>query len=46
VILAGDKTVCSAINKAINSNWNNEKLPEEWKESITAPIYKKSDETV
>ena len=25
--------------------WNKEELPEEWKESITLPIYKKGDKT-
>jgi len=25
--------------------WNKEELPEEWKESITVPIYKKGDKT-
>jgi len=29
------------INKLINSIWNKQKLPEEWKESIIVPIYKK-----
>jgi hypothetical protein len=27
----------------MNSIWNKEELPEEWKESITVPIYKKGD---
>ena len=35
----------SEINKLINSIWNKEELPEEWKESITVPIYKKWDKT-
>jgi len=35
----------SEIHKLINSIWNKEELPEEWKESITAPIYKKGDKT-
>jgi len=25
--------------------WNNEELPQQWKESIIVPIYKKGDET-
>ena len=33
----------SEINKLINSIWNKEELPEEWKESITVPIYKEGD---
>jgi hypothetical protein len=31
------------IHKLINSTWNKEELPEEWKESITVPIFKKGD---
>ena len=29
----------------ITSIWKNEKLPEEWKESIIVPIHKKENET-
>jgi len=28
-------------HKIINSIWNKEELPEQWKESIIVPIYKK-----
>jgi hypothetical protein len=31
--------------KIINSIWNNEELPKEWKESKAVPIYKKGDKT-
>ena len=37
--------MCSAIHKLIISIWNKEELPEEWKESIIVPIYKKRDKT-
>ena len=42
---AGDKTIRCEIHKLIISIWNKEELPEEWKESIIVPIYKKSDKT-
>jgi hypothetical protein len=29
----------------INSVWNKEKLPGQWKESIIVPVYKKGDKT-
>jgi hypothetical protein len=29
----------------INSIWNNEELPEQWKEFITVPVYIKGDIT-
>jgi len=45
LIKAGDRTIWSAIHKLIISIWNNEELPEEWKESIILPIYKKGDKT-
>jgi hypothetical protein len=35
----------SAIHKHINSIWNKEQLPDQWKESIIVPIYKKGDKT-
>jgi hypothetical protein len=40
-----DAVLRSEIRKRINSIWNKEELPGEWKESITAPIYKKGDKT-
>jgi hypothetical protein len=42
---AGGKILLSAIHKHINSVWNKEKLPDQWKESIIVPIHKKGDET-
>jgi hypothetical protein len=35
----------SEIHKLINSVWNKEELPDQWKESIIVPIHKKSDKT-
>jgi hypothetical protein len=45
VIKAGGTTIHSEIHKLINSIWNKEELPEQWKESIIVPIYKNSDKT-
>ena len=45
LIKAGGRTIRSEIHKLIISIWNKEKLPEEWKESIIVPIYKKGDKT-
>jgi hypothetical protein len=33
------------IHKFINSVWNKEELPDQWKESIIVPIHKKGDKT-
>jgi CRISPR/Cas system CSM-associated protein Csm2 small subunit len=40
LIQAGGNTLRSEIRKLFNSVWNKEELPQKWKESITAPIYK------
>jgi len=45
LIKAGDKTIRCEIYKLIISIWNEEELPEEWKESIIVPIYEKDDKT-
>jgi hypothetical protein len=45
LIVARGRTSCSEIHKLNNSIWNKEELPEEWKESIIVPIYKKGDNT-
>ena len=42
-IKARGRTIRSEINKLINSIWNKEELPEEWKESVVLPICKKGD---
>jgi hypothetical protein len=38
---AGGEALCSDIYKLICSIWNKEKLPQQWKESIIVPIYKR-----
>jgi hypothetical protein len=45
LIKAGGRTICSEVHKLINSIWNKQELPEQWKESIIVPIYKKGDKT-
>jgi hypothetical protein len=44
LIKAGDETLYSEIYKLTDSVWNKE-LPQQWKEPITAQIYKKGDKT-
>jgi hypothetical protein len=41
MIQRGCETFVSAIHKLINSIWNKEELPDQWKESIILPIHKK-----
>ena len=45
LIKAGDRPLRCAIHKLVISIWNKEELPEEWKELIIVPIYKKGDKT-
>jgi hypothetical protein len=45
LIKARGRMIRSEIHKLINSIWNKEELPEECKESIIVPIYKKGDTT-
>jgi hypothetical protein len=45
LIKAGGRTIRSEIHELINSAWNMEELPEEWKESIIVHISKKGDKT-
>ena len=43
LIKAGVRAIHCEIHKLINSIWHKEDLPEEWKESIIVPVYKKGD---
>jgi hypothetical protein len=43
LIQAGDEILLSAIHKLINSVWNREELPDQWKESVIVPIFQKKD---
>jgi hypothetical protein len=45
LIQAGGEILLSAIHKLINSVWNKEELPDQWKESIIVPLHKKGDKT-
>jgi hypothetical protein len=45
LIIAGGRIIRPEIHKLIFSIWNKEELPEEWKESVIVPIYKKGDKT-
>jgi hypothetical protein len=45
MIQAGGETLHSEIHKVINAIWSKEELPDQWKESIIVPIYKKGDKT-
>jgi hypothetical protein len=45
LIKARSEILCSEIHKLICSIWNKDELPQQWKLSITVPIYMKSDKT-
>jgi hypothetical protein len=45
MIWVGGEIFCSKIYKLINSIWNKGKVPDQWKESTIAPVYKKGDKT-
>jgi hypothetical protein len=45
LIQAGGEILRSKIHKLINSVWNNEELPDQWKESIIVPVHKKGYKT-
>jgi hypothetical protein len=44
LIQAGVEILCSEVHKLMNSIWNNEKLPDQWKEAIVQ-VHKKGDKT-
>jgi hypothetical protein len=44
-IKAGGETLCSEVHKLICSICSKEQLPQQWKESIAVPIYKKGVKT-
>jgi hypothetical protein len=43
LIKAGGETLYSEIHRLICCIWNNDELPQQWKESIIVSIYKKCD---
>jgi hypothetical protein len=45
LIQAVGEMLLSENHKVINSVWNKEELPDQWKESIIVPIHKKGDKT-
>ena len=45
-ILPPDSPASQQVHKLINSIWNKEQLPEEWKKSIIMLVYKKGDRSV
>jgi hypothetical protein len=45
VIKAGGETLYSEIHRLICCILNKEELPQQWKESVIVPIYKKGDKT-
>jgi hypothetical protein len=45
LIQTGGETLLYAIHKLINYVWNNEEMPDQWKESIIVPVHKKGDKT-
>jgi hypothetical protein len=45
LIKVGSETLYSEIRRLICCIWNKKELPQQWKESIIVPIYKKGNET-
>jgi hypothetical protein len=44
LIQAGGNALRSENHKCINSIWNKEELPQQWKESVVVPTYKRTTE--
>jgi hypothetical protein len=45
LIQAGGNILRSEIHKLVNSVWNKKELPQQWKEYILVPIYKRVNRT-
>jgi hypothetical protein len=45
LIQSEGEILLSSIHTLINSVWNKEELPDQWKKSIFVPVYKKVDKT-
>jgi hypothetical protein len=45
LIQGESETLWPDIHKLINSIWNEEELPDQWKESVIVPVYKNVDKT-
>jgi hypothetical protein len=45
LIQGGSEILLSVIHNLINSVWNKEELPDQWKESIIVPIHNKGAKT-
>jgi hypothetical protein len=45
LIEAGGEIIWFQINKLINSIWNKEEYPDQWKEPNIVPIHKKGEKT-
>jgi hypothetical protein len=45
LIQAGGEILLSVIHKLINAVWNNEELPDQWKESIIISVPQNGDKT-
>jgi hypothetical protein len=45
LIQGGGEILLSAIHKLVNSIWNKEEMPDQWKESIIVQADKKGDKT-